>query len=350
MKEFQLVAKGTKLVLEQNVLAVLSDAPLTTVGSAFHNGGYQQTRVVINTQVTQEYGDVNLHDDPEAFVQQAYKKLGLHDGFVGMVTFAGIADFALVSKGDSEAAVSVIATAGCTHGESSGEPIMLQEITGTINIIVLIDGNPNDSCLASCIITATEAKTAALQELDVRSRYSGTLATGTITDAVVIAKTGVGNEIVYSGPASPLGQLVGFCTRQAVKEAVMKAKLGGFLPDRPIVNRLMERHLPVDKLAVQLAKVDGLGDPEAIAKTLTNLFHGNSFSAWSLLAASALDEEVALGRMPKREAAQLSREFGALLLGQDPEKTVGDQLDAVDLPRFLKAALFAALKNSCRSV
>jgi hypothetical protein len=79
VKQFPLAAKGTKLVLEQNVLAVLSDAPLTTVGSAFHNGGYQKTKVVINTQVTAEYGDVNLHDDPETFVQQAYKKLGLHD-------------------------------------------------------------------------------------------------------------------------------------------------------------------------------------------------------------------------------------------------------------------------------
>jgi hypothetical protein len=256
----------------------------------------------------------------------------------------------LVSKSDAEAAVSVIATAGCTHGESGGELIQLQEITGTINIIVLIDGNPNDGCLASCIITATEAKTAALQELDVRSRYSGAPATGTITDAVVVAKTGVGNEIVYSGPASPLGQLVGYCTRQAVKEAVMKAKLGGFLPNRPIANRLTERHMPVDKLAAQLAKVDGLGDPEAIAKTLTSLFYGNSFSAWVLLAASSLDEEVALGRMPKAQAAQLSREFGALLLGRDPPKSVEAQLDAVDLPPFLKAALFAALKNGCRNV
>jgi adenosylcobinamide amidohydrolase len=40
---------------------------------------------------------------------------------------------------------------------------------------------------------------------------------------MIVAKTNRGAPIVYGGPASKLGQLVGYCTRKAVKEAVMKA-------------------------------------------------------------------------------------------------------------------------------
>jgi iron complex transport system ATP-binding protein len=135
----------------------------------------------------------------------------------------------LVSKKDSDLAVSVAATAvdpegkTCSHAESAGEIIEVEQMTGTINIMVVIDGNPTESCLVSTVITATEAKTAALLELDIKSRYSGDLATGTITDAIIVAKTNRGAPIMYGGPASKLGQLVGYCTRKAVKEAIMKA-------------------------------------------------------------------------------------------------------------------------------
>ena len=49
------------------------------------------------------------------------------------------------------------------------------------------------------------------------------MAKGTITDAIIVAKTNRGSSIVNGGPASKLGQLVGYCTRKAVKESIMKA-------------------------------------------------------------------------------------------------------------------------------
>ncbi len=146
-----------------------------------------------------------------------------------MITAAAVDKFVLVSKKDGDLAVNVAATAvdpqgeTCSHAETAGETIKVEDITGTINIMVIIDGNPTDSCMVSTVITATEAKTAALWELGIRSRYSGDLATGTITDAIIVAKTNRGPPIVYGGPASKLGQIVGYCTRKAVKDAVMKA-------------------------------------------------------------------------------------------------------------------------------
>src|SRR5665648_1030296 len=101
-----------------------------------------------------------------------------------MVTAAKIKNYSLVTKKASDFSVSVVATAGCSHGESSGEEMDVQEIVGTINIIVLIDGNPSESCMVAALITATEAKSAVLRDFDVRSRYTGDSATGSITDSV----------------------------------------------------------------------------------------------------------------------------------------------------------------------
>jgi adenosylcobinamide amidohydrolase len=211
------------------VLAVLSNIDLITVSSAIYNGGFKKVKAILNVQAPEEYSDRQLHADPQKFILDSAKKLGLSENFVGMVTAAAVEKFALASKNAGELSVSVIATAvdpegeTCSHAESAGETIEVEEITGTINVMVVVDGNPTESCLVSTLITATEAKTAALRELDIRSRYSGDLATGTITDAIIVAKTNRGAPIVYGGPASKLGQLVGYCTRKAVKEAVMKA-------------------------------------------------------------------------------------------------------------------------------
>ena len=342
MQQERELAPNIKMVLKENLLAVLSDFPLSTVSSAIHNGGAKETKVIVNTQVTKEYGDSMLHEDPEKFIQLTYKKLGLPDSFVGMVTYAQVADYALYSKSDGDLAVSVVATAGCTHAESAGEPITLQEITGTINIIVLVDGNPIESCLASSIITATEAKTAALQELDVRSRWSGASATGTITDAIVIAGTGKGAEIEYGGPASQLGQLVGWCTRKAVKEAVIKGKVGGFVPNRSITERLKERHLSVQKLASELTKVKSLhASEEAIAKALHRKLGEPAFAA-AVLAAVKLDEDFKMGLNPP-ELGRAGVGFGELLSGQP----VPDADTRVcELPSFLRQVLVALLQKA----
>jgi adenosylcobinamide amidohydrolase len=356
LKEFRLAAKGVKLVLEENVLALVSDAPLTTVGSAIHNGGgLKKTRIIANTQVTDEYGDLNLHNDPEAFVMQAYKKLGLDEEFVGMVTYAIVQDFALVTKSNDGISVSVVATAGCTHAESSGEEITVQKIEGTINIMVLIDGNPCDSCLVSCIITATEAKTAALRELDIRSRYSGDAATGTITDAMVVAKTNRGPEVLYGGPASNLGHLVGYCTRKAVKEAVMKGKVGGFVPGRSLVKRLEERGFSIERLASELAKVNGLSiDAKALAESLTSALEGDAIFASVVFAAVKLDEDLKAGLIPPqlREAKVVSKGFGEFVFGQDSKQAFSSAEDCgvVNLPPFLKGVLVSWLRRKTENL
>src|SRR3990172_3470535 len=101
MKQFDLVGNGVKLILKENVLAVLSDAPLNTVSSAFHNGGgLKKTNAILNVEVLKSYSDRCLHEDPEAYIKDSSKKFGLKESYIGMVTAAAVANFSLVSKRD----------------------------------------------------------------------------------------------------------------------------------------------------------------------------------------------------------------------------------------------------------
>ena len=354
MKQFDLVGKGVKLVLKENVLAVLSDAPLNTVSSAFHNGGgLKKTSIILNVEVPKSCADRTLHDDPDAFIVNASKTFGILGSFIGVVTAAAVANYSLVSKRNGEFAVSVVATAAdnegntCNFSESAGEPIEVQEDAGTINIIVVVDGNPTESCLVGLIITATEAKMAALKELDIRSRFSGDEATGTVTDAIVVAETSRGAPIVYGGPASPLGQLVGYCTRKAVKEAVMKAN--ECMPCRSLFVRLKERHLSVEKMAAELAKAKSLGlDEKTLATSLAKLLRTNPFYASIVLAAVKMDEDMAKGLVPPEigDEKAVSKKFGEVLLSKQAPSNVAysSDYDAVDLPPFLKQVLINIVK------
>ncbi len=334
MEEFKL-AGGTKLIVKDNVLAVICDTALITVSSAFYNGGYKQIKAVLNVGVPEGYNDRSLHLDPLKLINSSAAKVGITKDYLAMVTAAKINNYSLVQKKTNDFSVSVAVTAGCKHGESSGEEMDVQEIHGTINIIVLIDGKPTESCMIASVITATEAKSAALRDLDIRSFYTGDSATGSITDSVTIASTDNGKTISYGGPASKLGKLVGFCTRKAVTEALIKQE--PFWAARTVIDRLKERHLPLEKMAAELSKIEGLAID---AKGLAEILKDNPVTLTYLLAATKLDDDVKKNLLPPElgDAVNLSKYFGCLSHGH-PNCSKLRGYDLADLPPLLKHVL-----------
>ncbi len=342
MEQFEL-ADNVRLVVKENVLAVICDTPLKTVSSAFYHGGYNQLKAVLNVGVPDGYSDRSLHLDPLELITSSASKLGLTNDYLAMVTAAKIQNFSLVTKKLDGFSVSVAATAGCKHGESSGEEINVQEIAGgTINLIVFLDADPTDSCMVASVITATEAKSAVLRDFDVRSFYTGDSATGSITDSVSVVSNGKGKAINYAGPASKLGKAVGFCTKKAVSEALIKQE--PFWASRTALDRLKERHLPLEKLAAEVSKVEGLGvNAESLAEILKN----KPVALAHLLAAAKMDDEIKKNLLTKEfvDAADLSKCFGNLA------KEVKDcsnqpSYDSVDLPPFLKHVLIKIVKKA----
>lgn len=336
------LADSAKLILKENVLAVISDKGLATVSSAIFNGGFRQVKAVLNVGVPEGYSDRSLHLDPLELVTSSAAKLGLTKDYLAMVTAAKVKNYSLVSKKSENFSVHVAATAGCSHGESSGEKMDVQEIVGTINIIVLIDGNPSESCMVASLITATEAKSAVLRDFDVRSRYTGDSATGSITDSVTVASTSHGKAISYGGPASKLGKLVGYCARRAVTEALLKQE--PIWACRTVLDRLKERHLGVEKLAAEVSKVKGLAvDADGLAEILKN----NPFAGAYLLAAAKMDDDYKKNLLPTDlpNWGEISKCFGASAFSkQDCSKL--PNYDLVNLPPFLKHALIKIVKNA----
>jgi adenosylcobinamide amidohydrolase len=267
-----------------------------------------------------------------------------------MITAAKIANMAMVTKQKNGIAINVIATAGCSHGESSGEIIDANQAPGTINIIVILNGKPTDSCLVSLFLTATEAKTAAMIDYDIRSRYTGDFATGTITDSLSVASTNNGETMELGGPASPIGQLVATCVRQAVKEAATKQD--GQRLGRPIAKRLKERRLPIEKIAQELCKVQSLGlDEKTLTAKLEKTLQSDSLSALFLLAAVKMDEDCQKGLIPQDfgNIDSLSAKFGNLISNQKSasmdQAESKDKYVEINLPPFTKQALINIIQN-----
>ncbi len=340
MQDFSL-AKGIKLIVKENVLAVFCDNALKTLSSAFYCGGHKQVKTVLNVGVPEGYNDLSLHLDPLKLITSSAAKLGVTKDYLAMVTAAKIQNFSLVSQKLDDFSVSVVATAGCKHGESAGEQMDVKEICGTINIIVIIDAKPSDSCMVAALITTTEAKSAALRDLDVRSFYNGELATGSITDSVTIVSLDKGKRISLAGPASKLGKVIGYCTRRAVTEALLKQE--PFWGCRSVEDRLKERHLPLDKLATELSKVESL---TVDATTLVNILANKPVFNAYLMAAAKMDDDYKKNLLPTNFANwnEAIKGFGNSTASKKDDSKLPNY-EKIDLPPFVKHVLIGIIQE-----
>lgn len=355
MEQLGLIGNKVRLVVDDKALAVLSDSKLKTVSSAIYQGGCKKTKSILNVKVPRGYDQQKLHKKPELLVSATAKEMGISaDEVVGMITAANLKQFSLVTEKKGKMTVNAIVTAGCQFTESAGEPIKEDRKGGTINTIVLLDGNPSESCLVGALLTATEAKTAALNDLDLRSNYSGDLATGTITDSTVIASTGRGEKLRYAGPSSKLGSLVGYCVREAVKETIMRHD--NLSPERSIIKRFEERGLPMEKMVSELSKVSisGSRQEEWKAKIKQAIKKDIFFSSF-LMATSKLDEEIKKGLIPKEfgKVDAVGKEFRNILrlkknAGNPTPRISLEEINSVDLPPLLKRVLIGLIESSTR--
>jgi adenosylcobinamide hydrolase len=195
---------------------VLSSAPV--------GGGRCEAEWIVNRRVPENY----CATDP---VTETVRWL-TGNGFdprrtVALLTAARTEDAVLVRIDGDGFCLAALVTAGVGNAARAGKPGFSDGCRpGTINTILLVDGNVTEGAMVGAVITATEAKSAALQDLRVADP-DGDPATGTNTDAVVIAvvrRKRDGCVHAYAGPASPLGRAVGRAVYEAVTEAVLRER------------------------------------------------------------------------------------------------------------------------------
>jgi predicted amidohydrolase/adenosylcobinamide amidohydrolase len=154
---------------------------------------------------------------------------------LGISFAADLDNLAVVTQSYGPLTVTVLATAGARSnairtGVDAGTYIEGNTPAGTINIMLLTNIRLTDAAMARALITITEGKTAALQDLNVPSTYSKTVqATGTGTDSIIVVSGTQGPQASYTGGHSKIGELIGKASHQAVLEALGKQN-GFFLP------------------------------------------------------------------------------------------------------------------------
>ncbi|AHD07003.1 adenosylcobinamide amidohydrolase [Paenibacillus larvae] len=187
-----------------------SESPMRSLSSSIWGGGVGEKKYIVNRQVTKGYNCDEPLEEMAVFFE--------HEGIngtqaAGFLTAARVKDFGFASlvwppealeRGlEPELAVSAWATAGFSNKARAGLRVPEEVLfPGTINIVVIVDAQIGDAVLAGAFITATEAKTAALQDLGITVE-GGLSATGTTTDAVPCCSNRKGPILYLYGNVYP---------------------------------------------------------------------------------------------------------------------------------------------------
>jgi adenosylcobinamide amidohydrolase len=220
------------------VVAELLTPHLALTTSARNGGQTSHLRFLLNHQSCEGSGhETRAHaafaDGQEAYHDAVCREVGVPpEATATMGTAANMNYAAVVSERDDDVGVTAVVTAGVqANATCAGDPATWREtrdgvvkvpaVAGTINTMLLVDAPVTAAALARTVVTMTEAKSAALQQLTVRSSVSSDLATGTGTDQFTLAAPlGPGAPITSASPHMKFGEIVGLAVRRATLEAL----------------------------------------------------------------------------------------------------------------------------------
>jgi len=243
--------ESIKAQVDSDKLVLLSERLLDVLSSAVLNGGFTKANGIINVHVSEDRNE-EIHNNPENLLKTTVVKLGLNpEKVVGIMTIADLRKVEVFDQTNQNTTLSAFVTAGVGCSATAGESTVSKRDShikkvGTINIILLVDGNLTESCMVDAVKTATEAKTVAMRELDVRSYFSGDLASGTVTDAIIVACTKRGKPVKYAGTATLMGEMIGKVVKESVKKAIQKQEK--MTVKRSLIQRLEERRISLPNI------------------------------------------------------------------------------------------------------
>lgn len=193
------------------------------------NGGFSSSfKSVFNHHLSQENIDyLESHDLREYLIQHCRSFNIDSASSTALTTLAKMENVSVVTKSYGNIEVSAITTAGVrTNAVRAGDPAAYYEENGkfgTINTILLINANLDYETLLDAFMSATEAKTVALNDLKIPSQYSNGYATGTGTDGLCIfSNLESDNTLTNAGKHSKLGELIAQAVAESVKKAIKK--------------------------------------------------------------------------------------------------------------------------------
>lgn len=220
----------------------------------------------------------------------------------GLSTAASMDNVSVQTMSYEDFSVTAIVTGGIKNNAGRiGDPatwhekseVSYQVKPGTINIILYIDADLSEGALARALVSCTEAKTAAIQELLAPSRYSRGLATGSGTDGtIIVCNADSHTYLTNAGKHSKLGEYIGKTVKKAVKEALYLQS--GLCPSyqHNILNRMDRFGITEDSLwaAFQGRQAEGDISRAEFEDRLDHIKTDNTLVTYTSLYAHLLDQ------------------------------------------------------------
>jgi adenosylcobinamide hydrolase len=206
---------GVSVEVGSEAVVVASPTPLRVLSSAVHHGGFAEARAVVNLHV----GKNDPCGDPAGMIGAFARRAGVPAPWVGLLTGAHTERAVQVEEVAGGFHALAVVTVGLSNLVAAGSSPVATWAASTINTIVVVDADAEPAALVNAVITATEVKGLAVREAGLLADR-GMAASGTSTDAVVIAATGRGTAARFGGPASEMGWVVARAVRVALDRAI----------------------------------------------------------------------------------------------------------------------------------
>lgn len=322
--EFRLTRASRFLIAE----LLVSHRVLST--SSRQGGETEAVRYLVNHQSCEGAG----HREREAYIAglglEAYhvsvcREIGIDPGVTASMGTAANMNYAAISEQrDGTLCVTAVVTAGVQgNATCAGDPAAWREtesgwekmspLAGTINTMLFVNRSLASGALSRAVVTMTEAKTAALMRLAVRSRSSKDAATGTGTDQYSVAvPLSSGQPLTSTSPHVKLGELIGVAVRDATLEALRWQN--GLEPSytRSLFHALGVYGLNENTFFKDIAPLLSSADMELLERNAKAVFYEPLTAATAYAIASILDR-IRYGTLPAATAREALRQQAALL-------------------------------------
>ncbi|WP_045515684.1 adenosylcobinamide amidohydrolase [Neobacillus niacini] len=211
------------LRVNNEFIELKAPSPLRTMSSGVIGSGTGWHQTFVNRHVGKDY---NCSDHRKEMADFLKAKGFEPSETVGMMTAVVLEDVSYKYFAETGFSLFVVVTAGVGNAidASKSEQHTFDKVPGTINTWIFVNGELTEEAFIQCIMTATEAKAKALHDLKVIDAVTGTVATGTSTDSILIAATQAGEILEYAGTITALGKLIGKAVYECTSEAIQKSQ------------------------------------------------------------------------------------------------------------------------------
>ncbi len=227
--------RGHQVIRNNNNVVIDYSEEMISISTSQLNGGIREVDSSFNNQLSKWVQTID--DLPGGNLNEYFKIVSTElklspERTTGLITSASMDNLAIVYENFKNINIMAVVTAGVdVNAVRAGDPASYYEtedgkytpICGTINVMLVLEFNTPVENLVKAVIVATEAKTAALQEMNIKSCFSNGIATGTGTDGIIIA-CHKNDVLCFSDVSnhSKVGEIISKVVKKGVKNAIKR--------------------------------------------------------------------------------------------------------------------------------